>query len=252
MKTHWQFNNSFDAIVFDCDGTLSKVEGIDQLAEMNGKGETVKKITAQAMGESGLTLDIYEERLALVRPTANQLMTLGELYAEQVTPFAITVIQDLQALGKTVYIMSAGLLPSVLHLGEYLGVPRENIFAVDITLDKKTGNYMDFDRESPLTTSIGKATILKKLRAQHNKIALIGDGMNDAASAHAADCFIGFGGNFHREIIRQKSNFYIKTCSLLPVLPLCATQADVLGISPVESDYQQAIKNFDEHVIKNG
>ncbi len=250
MKTNWEFNNSFDAIVFDCDGTLSQIEGIDQLAEMNGVGGKVKEMTANAMGEGGLTLEIYEERLNIVQPTTAQLLTLGEMYAEKVTPFASTVIQDLQELGKSVYIMSAGLLPSVLQLGEFLGVPRENVFAVDIMLDANSGAYKDFDRKSPLTTSVGKATILKKLSAQHKRIALIGDGMNDAASAHAVDCFIGFGGNFDRQIIREKSDFYISERTLLPVLPLCATPDEVEGISPVESDYKLALKCFDKGVTR--
>ncbi len=242
MKTKWQCNQSFDAIVFDCDGTLSRIEGIDELAEMNEVGPEIKALTASAMGEKGLTTELYEKRLKRVRPTSAQLATLAERYCEQVTPFASTLIQDLQLLDKAVYILSAGLLPPVQYFGNFLGVPPENIFAVDVALDEKTGAYQDFDRQSPLTTSHGKADIIKQLRKQHKRIVLIGDGMNDALSAHAADCFIGFGGNFHRPIICGHSHFYITVCSLLPVLSLCVTENEVIGISPVESDYKQAVK----------
>ena len=252
MKTKWQCKQSFDAIVFDCDGTLSRIEGIDELAEMNKVGAEVKALTASAMGEKGLTTELYEERLKRVQPTSAQLSMLAELYFEHVTPFASTVIQDFQLLDKAVYILSAGLLPSVQYFGHYLGVPPENIFAVDVAFDEKTGAYQDFDRKSPLTTSHGKADILKQLRKQHNRIVLIGDGMNDALSAHEADCFIGFGGNFHRPIICGHSHFYIKTCSLLPVLPLCVAENEVIGIAPVESDYRQALKAFERGEVELG
>lgn len=240
MKTNWQLITPFDAIVFDCDGTLSSIEGIDELAEMNGVGEEIKAITEEAMTEGKLTLSIYESRLNKVLPTQSQCRTLGELYTEHATPFAVTVIQDLQLLGKSVYIMSAGLLPPVQALGNFLGVEDDCIFAVDILFDSQTGQYKDFDRKSPLTCSIGKAEILKKLKKTHKRIALIGDGMNDLLSAHEADCFIGFGGNYYRDTIAAKSDFFITSKSLLPVLALCATEEEIAGVNPVSSDYARS------------
>lgn len=244
MKTNLHFANSYNAVVFDCDGTLSKLEGIDELARMNNVGPKIEQMTREAMTDGNLTTEIYEERLNIVQPTKVQLDILGEMYAEQVTPFASTVIQDLQALGKVVYIISAGILQPVRDLGNFLGISHENIFAVDVSFDEE-GRYKDFDRESPLTDAKGKAKILKKLKNEHDTIVLVGDGMNDLLSANAVDCFIGFGGHFFRENIADKSAYYITDCTLLPVLALCATEDETLNISPVDSDYRLAKKHLD-------
>ena len=37
----WQLDHPINAIVFDCDGTLSIIEGIDELARNNGVGDAV-------------------------------------------------------------------------------------------------------------------------------------------------------------------------------------------------------------------
>ena len=36
---------SFDVICFDCDSTLSRIEGIDELARRVGMGEEMSKLT---------------------------------------------------------------------------------------------------------------------------------------------------------------------------------------------------------------
>ena len=41
----FQLADPVDAIVFDCDGTLSLIEGIAVLAHANGVGEHVRELT---------------------------------------------------------------------------------------------------------------------------------------------------------------------------------------------------------------
>ena len=77
---NWQLKTALDAIVFDCDGTLSAIEGIDVLADAQGVGAEVKVLTEQAMSKDGITLDLYQKRMELVRPTHKQLMHLGDQY----------------------------------------------------------------------------------------------------------------------------------------------------------------------------
>ena len=132
MKTNWQLKTPFDAIIFDCDGTLSSIEGIDELADYNNVGPEIRRITEAAMTDGKLTLAIYEERLNKVRPTKEQLDTLAEQYIKHITPDIQQTIEGLQAAGKAIYIVSAGLLPPVQALGHFLGVDSDNIFAVDI------------------------------------------------------------------------------------------------------------------------
>ena len=59
---------SFDVICFDCDSTLSKIEGIDELARRVGMGAEMSKLTDAAMnGELPLEA-IYDRRLSLIKP----------------------------------------------------------------------------------------------------------------------------------------------------------------------------------------
>jgi hypothetical protein len=47
FKKHlWQ---PYDKVVFDCDSTLTKIEGIDELAKLKGKYKAVKTLTNKAM-----------------------------------------------------------------------------------------------------------------------------------------------------------------------------------------------------------
>ena len=56
---------AFDLIFFDCDSTLSHIEGIDELARQKGIFDEVQQLTAAAMdGEVHLS-SVYDRRLDL-------------------------------------------------------------------------------------------------------------------------------------------------------------------------------------------
>ncbi len=208
MTTHVSdLSEPVDAVIFDCDGTLTNIEGIDFLAEQNGVGRRVTQMTQEAMGRSGLTPDIYRQRLELVRPTFMQVKELGQHYFSHVTPDTISVIQLLNKLNKKVYIISAGLLPSVLAFGKAMQVPEQHIFAVDIFFDAH-GHYQDFDTQSPLVSNNGKREIVSNIKNKHPRIAYVGDGMNDLSVIDVVTRFIGYGGTFYRKNIEMACSYY--------------------------------------------
>jgi len=86
-------------VIFDCDGTITHVEGIDLLAEMNAVWEEVSAITRRAMNKSSLTVDIFEQRLELVQPTLEQVQDLGDLYIANLSRDVKEVIELLQNAG---------------------------------------------------------------------------------------------------------------------------------------------------------
>ena len=136
MKTPaWQLKTPLNAIIFDCDGTLSTIEGIDELAKNNGVDDAVLSLTAQAMGATGMNPELYQKRLDLVYPSEEQVLALGQHYIATQVPDAHPVIQLLKRLNKTVYLVSAGLYPAVKIFGRMLNIPQENIFAVDVLFD---------------------------------------------------------------------------------------------------------------------
>jgi phosphoserine phosphatase len=218
----WQLQHPIDTIIFDCDGTLSTIEGIDELALSNGASETVRQLTEDAMSRSSMNLELYDRRLELVKPTRKATTELADHYFAHRTPDIEAIIRIFKRLKKNVYILSAGLLPSVSLFGEQLGIPKENIIAVDIQFNEQ-GNYQDFDRTSPLVTSTGKRIIVSQIKALHPELIFVGDGMNDIAALDLVDRFIGYGGAFYREKIAELSQFYITVPTLAPLLPLTLT-----------------------------
>ena len=66
QQANWQ---TYDLVFFDCDSTLSAIEGIDELARLKGKEGRVGLLTNKAMdGELDLA-DVYGKRLKAIKPT---------------------------------------------------------------------------------------------------------------------------------------------------------------------------------------
>lgn len=221
----WLLTTPIDAVVFDCDGTLSFIEGIDELAERNGVGEPVALLTEKAMSETGITPDLYEKRMSMVKPSRGQLIQLGLHYFLNRTPDSLEVIEVLKALNKTIYVLSAGLNPAVKIFAALLGVSEDNVYAVDTRFENQ-GDYQGYNDSSPLTKKDGKRTIMQQLRPKHSQILLAGDGMNDREALDFIDRFVGYGGAFYREKVAALCDFYIRCCSLTPLLPLILTESE--------------------------
>lgn len=225
MQNSWQPSVPFDAVIFDCDSTLSAVEGITVLAQLNGVYQAVHDLTERAMSETGLSKDLYKQRLDLVRPRQQQMQVVVDSYWQHLTMDVEGVIDSLQALGKSVYVASAGLLPPVTEFAAKLGIPSEHVYAVPIYFNAD-GEYKNFDPNSYLIEQDGKSKVVAELRHKHKTIAHIGDGMNDVEAAKAVDRFVGYGGTCFRQTIADLSDFYITSFSLSPILPLLLTEQE--------------------------
>src|SRR5207237_3818590 len=135
----------------------------DFLARNNGVGEIVKTLTSEAMGKTGLNSALYQQRLDLVTPRREQVYALGHQYFAHRVPDIIDVINLFKRLHKEIYLVSSGVNPAVKIFGEMLQIPVENVFAVDLRFDQQ-GNFLDFERSSPLINNDGKLAILQQLK----------------------------------------------------------------------------------------
>ncbi|MGD1912720.1 MAG: HAD-IB family phosphatase [Rivularia sp. (in: cyanobacteria)] len=197
-------------IIFDCDSTLSSIEGIDELARVAGEEATqeIEKMTAQAM-EGTISLEsIFARRLSIIQPAANSVSQVGKLYIDTVEPSAKQAIATLKSLGWTPIILSGGYRLAINPLAVYLGV--EFIEAVDLYFNED-GSYRDFDRNYPSTRSGGKPEVIKSLRNKYSptKIVAVGDGVSDLESKPVVDMFIGFGRYAVREKVKQEADYFI-------------------------------------------
>lgn len=225
-----------DAILFDCDGTLSAIEGIDELARMNGVGETVAALTADAMGKTGLNLLLYQQRLALVKPTAEQMWQLAEKYYLHTIQDVERVIAIFKRLNKKVYLVSAGLFPAVAVFGERIGISRENIIAVNVFFSPE-GDYVDFDHASPLVNREGKCVVVEEIKKKCSRLLFVGDGLNDVVAYDLVTRFVGFGGVYYRDNIAAFCEFYIMR--MLELLPLALTEKESLLLTDEEKVWYQ-------------
>ena len=95
----------YDIVVFDCDSTLTAVEGIDLLAQKSGKYEQISVLTEQAMNGRINFEDVFSRRLDAIKPHRTDLEWLGQQYIEHRIRGTENVVRNLLNLGKKVYIV---------------------------------------------------------------------------------------------------------------------------------------------------
>lgn len=233
---------AFDLIFFDCDSTLSTIEGIDELAKSRGLFDEVQRLTNAAMDGEVHLESVYDRRLQLLRPTRGEIRQIERLYRENLVPDARQVIEALSFLDKTIFIVSGGLYPAVRPFGEWLGVPATNIRAVEVAYDTLSGEWWDYQRDQwgqrpdvnylthhagPLVQSTGKAEVVRELRGDRpGRSMLIGDGMSDLAAKTEVDKLIGFGGVVTRAGVVAGADIFIVCPTLAPILPLATSSRE--------------------------
>ncbi|MDD5272723.1 MAG: HAD-IB family phosphatase [Methylovulum sp.] len=208
---------NLDIICFDCDSTLSKIEGIDELATRVGLGPQMAKLTDAAMNGEVPLEAVYGQRLALIKPDADSIGWLAQRYIAELVTGTEAVFAQLAAQGKPVHIISGGLRPAILPLARHLGVPDSHVHAVDIYFHDD-GSYRDYEQASPLARNGGKADICAQLRSNGASLAMIGDGKTDMEAKQAGAYTIGFGGVVERALVKEVADVYVAGESLLGVL----------------------------------
>lgn len=213
----------FAAVCCDFDSTLSRLEGIDELAERAGVVGEIVPLTVAAM-EGTIELEaVYGRRLEIIRPSRADIEWLAGRYIEETVTGAEETIDTLRNAGAEVFIVSGGIRGAILPFAKKYAIPAENVFAVDVMFHDD-GSYRDFDRASPLARAEGKALVCKGLLERYSPLALVGDGATDMAARDAGAYVIGFGGVAAREAVRQKADRFIEGPSLAQVLDILLTR----------------------------
>jgi phosphoserine phosphatase len=210
---------SYEVICFDCDSTLSKIEGIDELAKWAGVGQEMARLTDAAMnGELPLEA-VYGKRLESIKPDKASINQLADLYIQEMVEGVKDVFALLLAQGKEVHIISGGLRQAILPLAVLLGLPESHVHAVDIHFNDD-GSYLGFDTNSPLARSGGKHDICKQLLNGKSSLVIIGDGKTDMEAKQPGVTVIGFGGVCDRALVREMADRFVDDADLTAVLPL--------------------------------
>ncbi|MEO7415030.1 MAG: HAD-IB family phosphatase [Opitutaceae bacterium] len=206
-------------ICFDCDSTLSAIEGIDELARVRGPEvfAAVESMTNEAMNGKISVEAVFGRRLEIIQPNRAQVEAIGRRYVETIEPTAKSTVAALVERGWTVVILSGGFRPVIEPLARVLGIKR--VEAVDLFFDP-VGNYRGYDTKYPTTRSGGKPEVISLLKneLQPAETVMIGDGVSDLESKPVVDRFIGFGRYTVRPKVEAGADAFI--FSLADLLPL--------------------------------
>ena len=214
----------FDAVILDCDSTLSRIEGVDELARRRGVGAEIAALTDRAMQGLVPLESVYAQRLDIIRPDRDLVAWLGGRYVETLVPGAAALVSALQALGKEVHVVSGGILQAVRVLAEALRVPDANVHAVEVRFGPD-GSFAGYAEDSLLARSGGKGKVARHI-ARGRRLAAVGDGVTDLEMQEAGAVLIGFGGVAIRELVRERADVWIEDASLESVLPHLLTSLE--------------------------
>ncbi|CAI7995168.1 Phosphoserine phosphatase [Geodia barretti] len=199
-----------DAVCFDVDSTLIRIEGIDQLARLCGAEERVTELTRQAMGGSLTFRESLSQRLNIIRPSRDQIEKFKSLHTPDtiLTPDVQRLVKLLFQRGAEIYLVSGGFREVIEPLADHLGIPRDHVFANKL-LFTENGEYRGFDESQPTSRSGGKPTVVAEIKKKHKTVVMIGDGATDMEASPPADLFIGFGGNVVREKVKEGASWFV-------------------------------------------
>lgn len=238
----------YRTVVFDCDSTLSALEGIEELAA--GQRREVETLTDAAMqGEVPLE-EVYRRRLELIRPTRAAVEALVRRYVDGLVDDAAATVAALRAAGIDVRLVSGGLLPAVAGLARHLGLPDRAVAAVPVRFSDD-GAYAGFDESALPARAGGKAEVVRRWREDEGSpapgpVMFVGDGATDLEARGAVDLFVAYAGVVARPAVVAAAPVVIRSRSLAPVLPLA------LGDAGPDDDAGRALYDRGKALIDDG
>jgi phosphoserine phosphatase len=197
-------------MIFDCDSTLSAIEGVDELARVRSPDifGQVEAMTNEAMNGKISVEAVFGRRLEIIRPRLCDVAAVGRRYLETIEPTAQSTLGELGRRGWISVIVSGGFRQAIRPLADELGVAR--VEAVDLFFDE-TGGYRGYDESYPTTRSGGKPELVRALKKELTpaRVVMVGDGMSDLEAKPEVDLFIGFGRYAARDKVRAGADKFI-------------------------------------------
>lgn len=222
----------FDHVFIDVDSCLVNLEGIDELAQLHNCSAEVEGLTKAAMNGEILFEDVFSKRLEIIQPRKEDLETIGRQYLEAITPYAPEIIELLQRVGTTVWLISGGYDEVIYPLADYVGISRDHILANHLFFSVD-GTYQGYDATNPLCRQFGKRACIKHLKEEvkiTRKTAIIGDGVSEVEAKDVVDLCIGFGGYVIREKVRNEADIFVEEATFVPLLPYLLGEKKMLEL----------------------
>lgn len=230
----------YSVTIFDCDSTLSAVEGIDELATEPDHREAIATLTDSAMAGDIPLEDVYGERLSLLQPRQIDVVSLRAQYKANAVPDAKAVIAALADVDNETWVVSGGLAGPVMEFATWLGFDPDRVKAVQAEFDPFEGDwweasdghrkgkarYADYAK-CHLTSSDGKADVIRSSVTTKGRKLFVGDGVSDLAAADAVDLFVAYAGVVDRPAVTEAARVVITSTTISPVLALALGPQEV-------------------------
>ena len=207
------FRRNKRLIVFDMDSTLIQTEVIDELADLCGVGEEVRKVTHRAMnGEIDFDESLRLRVSKLKGLDVKKMQTVLENLP--FTPGVEEFIKTIKSLGYKVALISGGFTFFADALKAKLGLDYSFANELEIVDDKLTGNV-----KGTIVNANQKALLVKLIAQQENisleQVVAIGDGANDLPMLATA----GLGIAFHaKDVVRREAQQHLSHGPMTSIL----------------------------------
>lgn len=235
----------YRTVIFDCDSTLSALEGIEELA--SARRAEVEALTRSAM-QGEIPLDqVYGRRLELIHPSRAQIEGLVPRYVDALVEDAAAAVGALRSAGVEVRVISGGLQPAVAGLGRHLGLQDDAVAAVPVRFTDD-GAYAGYDVSAPPSRAGGKAEVIRRWREAGlaGPVMFVGDGATDLEAREDVDLFVAYAGVVARAAVVENAPVVVRSRSLAPVVPLA------LGHRLPDDDHARAVYERGKALIDEG
>ena len=216
------FRRNRRLVVFDMDSTLIEEEVIDELANIAGVGDEVKRITELAMKGKIDFNESFKRRVSLLKGLDKSELEL--VYKDlKLTEGAETLMITLKRLGYKTAIISGGFSFFANKLQSRLGFDYVHANELDMEKNKITGKVI-----GNIINGESKAMLLKEIANKENialeQVIAVGDGANDLPMLSIAGLGVAFRA---KPIVKESASQSISTLGLDSIIYL-------LGISDRE------------------
>ena len=205
--------------IIDFDSTITKVEGLDQLAAIalaqSPDGDKIvqqiKELTDAGMnGELSLS-ESLSKRMSLLNANKKHLATLVEFLLENISESFERNKKFLQEYADQILVVSSGFKDFIVPVIEHLGLKPENVYANTFEYNEK-GDIIGVDNSNVLSQTGGKINLVKSLNLDAH-VSVIGDGFTDYEIKQngLADRFYAFVENVERQKVVDVADFSIKS-----------------------------------------
>lgn len=219
------FRRNKRLIVFDMDSTLIQTEVIDELADLCGVGEEVRKVTHRAMnGEMDFDESLRQRVSKLKGLEVEKLQTVLENLP--FTPGVEEFIKTIKTLGYKVALISGGFTFFADALKVKLSLDYSFANVLEIKDGKLTGNVT-----GTIINANQKALLVKLIAQQENisleQVVAIGDGANDLPMLATA----GLGIAFHaKDVVRREAQQHLSHGPMTSILYFLGIPGPTSGI----------------------